>query len=491
MGLLTPRKYYKPFEYPWAFEAYLTQQKMHWLPEEVPLNTDVHDWNKKLSDEEKSLLAAIFRFFVVSDVDVGSSYADLFIPVFKPPEVRMMLSAFMNMEAIHMHAYSLLLDTIGMPETEYKAFLKYSEMVKKHEFLNNFSNETPREILKSIAVVSAFTEGLQLFSTFAILLNFTRFGKMKGMGQIVSWSQRDEAVIEGTEVYVKDKGWVPIEDVRVGDLIKEFDIRTRKIQFNPVMKKVEVKRSLYYKIYNDQIEQIVSPGHRMIVYNVLTDKILELTAEEMYYAYAMNSGHHYKYVVPGISILISDNTVGEPVEAKPSRQILKIEEVKRGENKTFYCLSVPGKSFYIRSGNRVSVTGNTLHVESMIKLFHALLAEYPHLWTNKLKDEIIEVGKTMVRLEDNFIDLIFDEAGGAIKGLTADEVKKYIRYIANLRFSALGINYSYDVKENPIPWIVYLTSSVEHTNFFELRATSYSKGSYTGSWEDVWGKFDQ
>ena len=114
--------------------------------------------------------------------------------VFKPTEVLMMMSAFASMETVHIAAYSHLLDTIGMPESEYSAFLKYKEMKDKYDYMQGFNVKSNHDIAKTIAVFSAFTEGLQLFASFAILLNFPRQNKMKGMGQIVTWSVRDETL---------------------------------------------------------------------------------------------------------------------------------------------------------------------------------------------------------------------------------------------------------------------------------------------------------
>ena len=323
MSLLEPREYYKPFEYPWAFEAYHTQQKVHWLPEEVPLADDVKDWNKKLSENEKSLLTQIFRFFTQADLDIAGGYLDKYIPIFRPPEVRMMLSAFAAMEAVHIHAYSQLLDTIGMPEVEYKAFTQYKEMVEKHEYFKfNAKTATNKEIAETLAIYSAFGEGMMLFSSFAILLNFSRFNKMKGMCQIVTWSVRDES----------------------------------------------------------------------------------------------------------------------------------------------------------------------LHVESMIKLFHTFIDENKKLWKNDLKANIYQAAVDMVLLEDKFIDLAFQHGG--IQGLEKSEVKQYIRYIADRRLLQLGLKPKFKVKQNPLPWLDWILNGVEHGNFFETRATEYSKGALTGSWEEVWGDFD-
>ena len=192
--LLTSNPVYKPFRYPWAYEAWLQQQRIHWLPEEVPLADDVKDWQKNLTPSERNLLTQIFRFFTQADVEVNNCYMKHYSQVFKPTEVLMMMSAFSNIETVHIAAYSHLLDTIGMPEIEYTAFLKYKEMKDKYDYMHSFSVANKTEIAKTLAAFGAFTEGLQLFASFAILMNFPRFNKMKGMGQIVSWSVRDETL---------------------------------------------------------------------------------------------------------------------------------------------------------------------------------------------------------------------------------------------------------------------------------------------------------
>ena len=195
MSLLETRDYYKPFDHPWMFDYYSQQNQMHWFPEDVPLHNDVKDW-QTLDDNEKNLLTQIFRLFTQSDVDVSSGYVDRYMRIFKKPEARMMMGAFNNMESIHQHAYSLLLDSVGMPEIEYMAFAEYEAMADKHEYVDavRVTKGDKGSIAKALAIYSAFTEGLQLFSSFIILLNFPRFGKMKGMGQIITYSIRDESL---------------------------------------------------------------------------------------------------------------------------------------------------------------------------------------------------------------------------------------------------------------------------------------------------------
>lgn len=315
--LLQERHVYKPFLYPWCYEAWLTQQRIHWLPEEVPLAEDVRDWKNKLTPSEKNLMTQIFRFFTQSDVEVNNCYMKHYSQVFGPVEVQMMLSAFSNIETVHIAAYSHLLDTIGMPEVEYSAFLKYKEMKDKFDYMQNASMKSRRDIAKTMAMFGAFTEGLQLFASFAILMNFPRFNKMKGMGQIVSWSVRDE----------------------------------------------------------------------------------------------------------------------------------------------------------------------TLHCLSMIKLFNAFIDENRDIWDDELKDEITESCRTIVGFEDAFIDLAFQQ--GDIEGLTPQEVKNYIRYIGDRRLQQLNLDPIFGIAKNPLPWMDEMMNGAEHTNFFENRATEYSKASTQGSWEEV------
>jgi len=194
MSLLDAKLVYKPFDYPWAYEAWLRQQRIHWLPEEVPMGDDVKDWKKNITESEKHLLTQIFRFFTQADIEVNNCYMKKYTQVFQPTEVQMMLSAFSNMETVHIAAYSHLIDTLGMPEATYLEFLEYKEMKDKYDYMQKFGVDSPIDIATTLAAFGAFTEGLQLFASFAILLNFQRFGKMKGMGQIITWSVRDETL---------------------------------------------------------------------------------------------------------------------------------------------------------------------------------------------------------------------------------------------------------------------------------------------------------
>ena len=122
----------------------------------------------------------------------------------------------------------------------------------------------------------------------------------------------------------------------------------------------------------------------------------------------------------------------------------------------------------------------------MIKLFRTYVEENREIWNDELKGKIYSIAEKMVELEDKFIDLAF--AMGDMPGLTADQVKHYIRYIADRRLISLGLKGVFKVKKNPLPWVEEMINAPTHTNFFENRSTDYSKGALSGSWEDVWAK---
>lgn len=316
LKLTDSRDYYKPFNYPWAFEAFRESEQMHWLWTEVPMMEDVKDWQKKLTIGEKDFLTKIFRFFTQGDIDVSGAYVNNYLPKFPQPEIRMMLSSFAAREAIHVAAYSHLIETLGMPESTYNEFLQYAEMAEKHEYFKE--QQEGEDLPAQIAAFSAFTEGMQLFSSFVMLLNFARNGKMKGMGQIIAWSIADE----------------------------------------------------------------------------------------------------------------------------------------------------------------------TLHTESMIKLFRTYVNENRKLWNDETKRKIYEIAERMVDLEDKFIDLAFGV--NDMEKLTKEEVRQYIRYIADRRLISLGMKGIFKVKQNPLPWVDGMLG-VTHTNFFENKVVDYAKGALTGDWADVWG----
>ena len=314
-GLEVSSTTYKPFRYPWAFEMAQNHEKIHWIPEEVSLEDDVHDWKSgKLSQGEKDFVRSVLTLFVQSDVNVGENYINYYLKIFKNNEIRKMLASFAAREFIHQEAYALFNDTIGFPESDYSAFLDIEQMRKKHEFMLDIDVNTKEGVGLSLAK-SVINEGLVLFSSFAMLLNLQRFGKLKGFGKINEWSIRDE---------------------------------------------------------------------------------------------------------------------------------------------------------------------NT-HAQGMAKLFRTYTAENPRIVNDEFKKKIYSMVRTAVKLEDLFIERAFGYSN--MEGLTEEEMKLYIRYMADRRLIQLGMKGNYKVKENPLSWLDFILNAPDHTNFFENRVTEYSVGGLTGKFD--------
>jgi len=193
MSLLKTSETYKPFKYPWAVELSKKHEEIHWIEDEAELSEDVQDWKTKLSDSEKEFITHVLRLFTQSDVQVGENYHELLIPKFKNNEVRNMLSSFAAREAVHQRAYALLNDTLGLPDEDFHKFLEYKEMADKIDFMKEGETNSHTGLALSLAQ-SVFNEGMSVFASFVMLLNFQRFGKMKGMATIVEWSIRDETI---------------------------------------------------------------------------------------------------------------------------------------------------------------------------------------------------------------------------------------------------------------------------------------------------------
>ena len=324
--MTTPSESYKPFRYPWAVELTKRHEQAHWIEDEIDLSDDVSDWKSpdKLTQEEKSYIIQVLRLFTQSDVAVGQNYYDFFIPKLKNNEIRNMLGSFASREGVHQRAYALLNDTLGLPESEFHAFLEYKEMADKVEFMRDNDNSNYSNLALAVAK-SVFSEGISLFASFVMLLNFQRFGKMKGMCKVVEWSIRDE----------------------------------------------------------------------------------------------------------------------------------------------------------------------TMHVDGMTQIFRGFCEEHPRVVTDDFKREIYTMLRQVVELEDRFIDLAYNgdisnDFSVAMAGLQKEDVKLYIRHIADRRLLQLGLKPNFEVKDNPLPWLDWVLNAPDHTNFFENRVTEYEVGGLKGAWGEVY-----
>jgi len=187
-----PRIYYKPFEYQDAFDFYKNQHRAHWLADEVPLASDLNDWKLKLNESEKNLIGNILKSFAQTEVHVNDYWSTKVSVWFPKPEIQAMARVFADFESIHAEAYARLNEELGLDD--FAAFMEDEVSKAKIDRLIEVPGESLEERALSLAIFSAFTEGVNLFSSFAVLMSFQLRNLMKGTGQIVEWSVRDESL---------------------------------------------------------------------------------------------------------------------------------------------------------------------------------------------------------------------------------------------------------------------------------------------------------
>jgi ribonucleoside-diphosphate reductase beta chain len=384
-SILNSNTSHQPDEYGIIEAHFKRHENAHWTLDEIKLEKDRTNWLKPeiIDDNTKEFAKNVFRFFTQGDEDIQDAYTDCYLPVIKNQSIRGLMLSFANREVLHVKAYRKLISDLGTPETIFAEFMEHKEMMAKHDYLKQFTvnrdfnptyhieriNELKYEIqyleekkedstldhyefskeffiegieekiqakrseiehhkkefvdnyeniIKNIAVFSAFTEGMQLFSSFVMLLNLVRDGKFVGIGDILAWSIKDET---------------------------------------------------------------------------------------MHYAGMLEV---YK--------------------------ILRIE---------------------LRDSGVLETNEETVN------------------FAKKLEKDLVKIAKDMVKLEDDFVDLCFSKFEH--KGLTADDVKKYTRFICDRRLISLGCKPIYKIKDNPLPWVDELINGVSHTNFFEAQPTEYTK----------------
>lgn len=263
MALLNPRVSFAPYEYDRAYQFWELQSQSHWLHTEVSLASDIHDWKLNLTDSEKNVIGNILKSFTQSEVFIQEYWSQMVSKWFKKPEIQMMAAVFASFESIHAVAYAYLNQSLGLED--FSAFLQEPTAKAKIDRLITTKGKSKEEIAKSLAVFSAFNEGVNLFSSFAVLLNFARFDKMKGLGQIITFSIKDESLhclpIE-TRVRVKNKGFIPLSEVNTGDIV--YGYKHGQIVETPVRDKVRGTHTGQIVKFDCQaIKQTVTDGHYM------------------------------------------------------------------------------------------------------------------------------------------------------------------------------------------------------------------------------------
>jgi ribonucleotide reductase beta subunit family protein with ferritin-like domain len=264
MDITKPRYIYKPFEYEQAYKYWKTQQTSHWLAQEANLNQDVMDWNFSLTESERKVLGQILKSFVQSEIHVEDYWSTKVMKWFPKPEIQMMAATFAAFESIHIDAYDSLNAELKLDD--YEAFLTDQTAVAKLQVLKDVKGNSKKDIARSLAIFSGFTEGVNLFSSFAILANMARFGLMRGVKNIIDWSRRDECLVEGHEV-LTPTGWVDLKDFDVNTMeVAQFDNANKQITFTKASRKVEYdvdEEIIEFSGTKRPFSQAVTKNHRL------------------------------------------------------------------------------------------------------------------------------------------------------------------------------------------------------------------------------------
>jgi ribonucleotide reductase beta subunit family protein with ferritin-like domain len=642
------RVFFRPFNYPWAFEAWLKHEQIHWLHTEVPMADDINDWKNHLSNSEKKFLTHIFRFFTQGDIDVAGGYVDNYLPFFKQPEIRMMLLGFAARECFDDK-------TEVLTDSGWKFFDNISEkdLVAQMDIENrNITFEKPIDFIKreycgdmhlyenkrtSICVTPNHRICLINPHTRKMSLKESSSGKWgrNFLYPVNGICNKDDSLttMERLLIAIAADGTIrgncqsyKNSNTRCNDMTVDIHIKKQRkinriIQFlreigvNCHERKKESGISIFTFSLSGLIDKNVLYDVKKLSFinekEIGTKKADEFIEELLFWDGSV-SGNKTWYStnidavnkVQSISLFSkygcsigvnrkssSDVVILQKKVKKPTKECYALtfsEETERSYphrkiipyNGNVYCVTMPKGTVVTRRNKKVSIQGNcmhiaayshlietlglpqetynefmqytemknkhdfvsdislkggskqdtarhiavfsaftegmqlfssfimllnfprngkmkgmgkivtwsiideTIHCQSMIKLFKTYIKENREIWNDELKSSIYTIAEKMVHLEDNFIDLAFGI--DKMEGLTKEEVKKYIRYIADRRLIELGMKGIFKVKKNPLPWVEEMINAPIHTNFFEDRSTDYAKGSLSGGWEDVW-----
>ena len=164
---------------------------------------DVKDWNERLTPAEKNLVGNILLGFAQTECAVSDYWTNMVTDWFPKHEIKQMAMMFGSQETIHATAYSYLNETLGLDD--FSAFLHEPAVAEKFELLTSTTAEwkhgdlqtnpqARKEVGRSLAIFSAFAEGVSLYSSFAVLYSFQMRNLLKGIGQQMKWSVRDESL---------------------------------------------------------------------------------------------------------------------------------------------------------------------------------------------------------------------------------------------------------------------------------------------------------
>lgn len=596
MPLCVERPAFKPFEYPWAFEAWEAQQQCHWLPSEINLTNDVKDWRTKLIPSEINLVSHIFRFFTQSDVEVNGSYQKVYQQVFKPTEILMMLGAFSNIECfddktelLTSQGWKLCKDITTDDkvaqyniETSEITFVHPSRVVhypyngdmhyykdentdicvtpnhdlilksdrgdvfkeksmtgdwSKHSYPSSAKPSSSKEPLTSleriflaIAASGTVSPLVSKEKTVSVFVKDTQKGEtLSSLLKENDIDYQEKRYTDGVSITFSLQGYKEADDwssvfqvsfvdldtltsARAKSLLEEAEYwGVSSVESRDVLQAVRVLAGDDVWTPYPVVKTIPYDGHVHCV-SVPTQNIVSRRHDKV--AITGNTVHivAYSHLLDTIGMPETEyQAFLEYKEMKDKYDYMRSQLEKNMDMETLaetlaifgafteglqlfasfaILLNFPRHNKLLGMGQIIaySVRDETLHCLSLIRLYKTLIREYADsINQERLNEKLLQACITTVGFEDHFIDLAFEQ--GPLENMTAEDVKRYIRFIADLRLQQLGLKPHYGISVNPFPWIDTLLNGKEHSAFFEVESTEYTLGASTGNWEDVWKNF--
>jgi len=535
----TPKETYT-MDYPMALELAETQEKILWTVNEIHIEKDLHDLKLNLTEAELHGVTTVLKLFTKYELHVGRDYwLDRVRKVFPRPDIDRMAAVFGYVE-INVHApfYNKINEILGLATDEfYESYKESKVLVERINWIHDIVS-LPRtnelDNLKSLAAF-AFVEGAVLYSSFAFLKHFQVEGKnlLANLVAGINFSVRDEnPLIAGTEV-LTTRGWVPIENISIYDIVAQYDMESGSIVYGHPLSTVSSESKVSYEFKGKDFHQHVSPKHRMVTTNgiiraedttgkeeyIISGKLnnkyqtrlhdedkKNLDKKDMDWLYAKLRFVDYEWVREAFDYYVMKHKKKDDIidlfthlmggvykyKKFQKQESTKIKKVKHNHKKpvNFHCLIVPTGAFVIRSNGHISITGNC-HAEADAWLFHTLKKECKELGIiteqdeEHLKEVVYDIARNTYEHEAEIIKMIIEK--GTIRGITANQLEYFVQSRIDLVLEYLGYPKLFKPKYNPIKdWFYQNINAAKMHDFFAIQGSEYNRDWVESDF--VWGQ---
>ncbi len=196
-----------PFKYPWAWEYFLNANKNHWTPLDVNMTQDIHDYNHKLTLEEKHVYDNVMSYLTTSDILAMRNIGLAVMEKMTAPELQIYQARQVYEESMHTWTYQHCIETLGLDQGE--IYNRYRVVPEIHHKINLCNSKlesvlradidlTDRDELENFVMAYTFFagvfEGVWFYNGFTPIFALQRRGLMKGTAEQLQYIMRDEVL---------------------------------------------------------------------------------------------------------------------------------------------------------------------------------------------------------------------------------------------------------------------------------------------------------